>query len=230
MKAEGFCHSLAVRWLLPLLSIGVSSCQVTWQANGEPTAGKSLRGPLRVVHIPSAVDQTAQGGLATRVTQALHLEVLKNLQLRLVSLEEARVAVDVQIEDAAWSVVTVSECDSRSETATTDRVGSQAFRCSTVKYSVEQAEVTSEQESLSVRATAHGVDLATGQTVFKNTVSASSGPFDVVGDSTVTGNLTDRPEFHAIRYMDNRDHARIAVSQSLGAQIARLILTARWPQ
>lgn len=204
-------------------------CRVTWQANGEPATGGSLRGPVRVVHIPSAVDQTAHGGLSNRLTRALHLEALKNLQLRLVPIDEARVAVDVQIEDVSWSVVKVSECDSRSETAATGRMGSQAYGCKTVGYSVEQAEVTSEQEALTVRVTAQGVDLATGQSIFRRTLTAGSGAFDVVGDSTVTGNLTNRPEFHAIRYVDNRDRARQLVAESLGAQITGLILSARWP-
>lgn len=215
---------------LLVLSSFLFGCRVTWQANGEPASDGSLRGPVRIVHIPSAVDQTAHGGLAARLTQALYLEALKNLQLRLAPIDEARVAIDVQIEDVSWSVVKISECDNRSETAASSRVGSQAYGCKTISYSVEQAEVTSEQETLTVRVTAKGIDLATGQSIFRQTLTVGSGAFDVVGDSTVTGNLKDRPEFHAIRYIDNRDRARQIVAQSLGTQITGLILAARWPR
>ncbi len=213
--------------LMASLLFFLGGCQVTFVADGASANSSSL---VRYVHIPSAGDRTAHGGLSWRLTQAVHLKSLQHTQLRTSSLDDARVAVDLQVTQVSWVVNEVSECDPKDDAFESAQIGSAAYRCNTIKYSVEQAEVTSEKETLKAEIMAHAIDLKTGKTLFQKTLRAASGTFDVVGDSTVNGNLTDRPELHAVRYLDNRDRARNTVAQTLAERVTSLLLSTTWPR
>lgn len=203
----------------------LSACQVTFSSDSGQS--KSTPGRVRTFYIPSAADRTSQGGLSWRVTQALRRELAKYPLAVQTAPENARVAVDVQIKKVSWIVATTAECDQKNENSKNTRIGSEAYRCGDTKYSLQQAEIASESEILDTIAVIGVVDLVTGKTIFRTELPARSAATPVVGPATLGSNLADRPEFHALRYAENRDLMRDQIANQLAIQIVPQLLNLR---
>jgi hypothetical protein len=227
------CYSRAkFRWMfgwmfvcLLVWSFGLSACQVTFSSDSGQS--KSTPGRVKTFYIPSAADRTSAGGMSWRVTQALRRELAKYPAIVQTSEEKARVAIDVQIKKIAWSVVTTAECDPEDDKTKTARIGSEAYQCGDIRSSLQQAEVASETELLDTIAVIGAIDLQTGKSLFRAELPARSAATPVVGPTTLASNLADRPEFHALRYAENRDLMREQIANQLAVQIVPQLLNLR---
>lgn len=227
-KTNGVPHAFVGTFLTFWGVLLLCGCQVTFSASGQ-AQGQS-GDFVRSVYIPSAVDATPSGGLSWRLTQAVHLQAAQHLNLRLTNQRTARVGVSLEIAQTGWQVLEISECETSDSGEEGLRIGSGTYRCSELKYTLQQARAASEKELLSAEVKVRAIDLQTGRSLFSRSFTATSGPFDVVGDGTLTANLIDRPEFHTLRYLDNQDQARQRVAEQLAGQIVSLLLATSWPK
>jgi hypothetical protein len=219
----------ATKYALPSVAIIaivlLSACQVTFSSD----SGQSRNTPGRVktFYIPSAADRTSHGGMSWRVTQALRRELAKYPSVVQTSEEKARVAIDIQIKKIVWIVATTAECDPKADKTKNTRIGSEAYQCGDIKSSLQQAEVASETEVLDTIAVIGAIDLETGKSLFRTELPARSAITPVVGPATLASNLADRPEFHALRYAENRDLMREQIANQLAIQIVPQLLNLR---
>lgn len=196
------------------------SCQVTFLSDG----GLGREAPIqKALFIPSATDKTSQGGFAWRVTESVRRELARFPDIIVANEAEGSIGVDLRVSEIAWTVQTVAECDADAEKPTT-RIGADAFPCSEIAFSAQQADVASETESLGAALDVHVVDLKTGQSLLRKKLKSSSGAFPVVGSATLNSNLASQPEFHGLRYSENRDLARQKIADIWGREVASLLL------
>jgi hypothetical protein len=165
--------------------------------------------------------------MSWRVTQALRRELAKYPSVVQTSEEKARVAIDIQIKKIVWIVATTAECDPKADKTKNTRIGSEAYQCGDIKSSLQQAEVASETEVLDTIAVIGAIDLETGKSLFRTELPARSAITPVVGPATLASNLADRPEFHALRYAENRDLMREQIANQLAIQIVPQLLNLR---
>jgi hypothetical protein len=206
--------------------LGVFACQVTFLSDGNrrSRSGQSL---VRTLYVPSAVDQTAQGALAARVTLALQRELVRYPNLRLTSQNEAAAAVDLRIVSQSFQVVSIAECDTKDTLTRLKKIGSEAYRCGDIALTGAQADLASETEALHSAMRVTIVDLNTGKTLASAEYPVKSATFAVVGPTTLASALSDRPQFHALRYAENRDQARDDVADQLARRIVPMLLNLR---
>lgn len=221
-------HSVHLGFVLLVASLVffIPGCRVTFASDGviRSSAGGQK---ARTLYLPSATDQSSQGGLAARVTQAVQRELTRYPNVLLTSAEDAAVAVDIRIVSQGFLVSTVSECDLKNDTTKTKKIGSEAFRCDEIAFSTSQSDIASESEILQAVVRMSAIDLSSGAALAQMDIPVSSAAFAVVGSTTLATNLADRTPFHALRYAENRDRARDEIAFNVAQRLVPTLLNLR---
>lgn len=201
--------------ILLLLALSTQGCVLRFS-----NSDRRIDANYRRIFVPSAVDSSSRGGQASRISRQLRQALALDTRFVLVPLNEARLAVDVQILDSKKVTTATADCDRK---PTNNRVASGAFSCDDAMLNINQATVSSEKENLVMEIQVRVIDLNSGHIVSKNTFKNISSEYPVVSASdTVNANLSRTPQLHALRYVENMDGA----VDSIGSSVASSVLSA----
>lgn len=210
--------SLCLILLLSFL-LGIAGCVVRFR-NSE----QGLNSSFRRIYLPASTDTSTYGGASARVSYAVRRAMSLRTEISLVALDEARVALDLQILSRSRVTSEQLECSSDETVRNSQFLASGAVPCRTER-GFAQAEISAESERQNMTVQARAVDLNTGQVLFTRNFDLASGYPIVSADEDVKVQLRSVPEYHALRYMENADKAVQSMANQVASQIVGSILS-----
>lgn len=186
-------------------------------------ADRRVDSSFRKIFVPAATDTSTRGGQAARLSAAIRRAIALDTRFALVSMEEARWALDVQVRNSQRQTAQTSDCE---RDADKNSVASGAYSCDSVKLSFSQPSVSSETEVVSLSVNARAIDLQTGRALVSTSFDTiTSGELPVVGTEAVQRNLARTPELHALRYVENIDRGVENIADKIAASLLNTLLS-----
>lgn len=204
-----------------LFAFAISSCVVRF-ANSE----QGLSENYRRVYLPAAIDNTSRGGVAARVAFAIRKQLSLRTEITLVPIEEARLALDIEIRNHTRASTSQADCEELLKEDPNARVASEAFSCKD-DLSFGRAQVSAEGETITLDVLARAVDLNNGSVFFARSFLVSRS-FPVVHDEIAERKRLAEaklPQYHALRYLENADDTALSLGYTIADKIVLTILT-----
>jgi hypothetical protein len=209
-------HSVTLLFALFSTTAMHISCVIRF-SNSE----RQLDASFRKIYVPSGTDVSTRGGQASRLSLSIRRALALDTRISLVDLEEARVGVNIVVNNRTLVPTKTEECKIDTTSGDSVKIASGAYSCAEVRSNFNLPAVSSEEESLYLDVDVEAIDLNDGKTLWrKRFEKISSGPFPVVGAGEVRDGLAFTPQLHALRYVENTDLA----TQAIGSSIAQGVL------
>lgn len=183
---------------------------------------RGLDASFRKVYVPAATDISTRAGPAARISYAVRRAMALKTQISLVPLDEARLGVDIQVNNQTRSTVKALECNKTVDPAR-QTVASKSYTCSQLGFS--QATVSSEVEAVTLNVVARAIDLNTGKVFFTKTFEMNRQYQVVAPEGELQNNIAALPEVHALRYQENGDNATVEIAEVIADQVVDSILS-----
>lgn len=201
------------RFLLLFFALQSTACVIGF-GNSEQT----LDSNVRRVYLPPAIDNSSLGGASSRVSYEVRRQLALNTNIQMVSIDEARLAIDIQIREQTRAPAgAVIDCQSTS----TNPIGSKAFDCNDL--SVAQATLAAEDEALGMTAVVSFIDLDNGKNILSATLPLGVVHPTVSADESERNAVKSRPDLHALRYFERHDNALRSIGSSLASQVSAML-------